>query len=158
MIVYNCLGILKTLLYKCFQTNYKCVISSLLIFCAQKFFYYKSYRDFKCFVHICLFVLNTLRCVCKWLIVFPLLKCLFFGQFIDLGILLGCDYCDSIRGVGPKRAMELIQKHRNIETIIENIDTKKFPVSDDWLYKEARELFVNPEVAECEKLEVSSWS
>lgn len=83
---------------------------------------------------------------------------MFFGQFIDLGILLGCDYCDSIRGVGPKRAMELIQKHRNIETIIENIDTKKFPISEDWLYKEARELFVNPEVTECEKLEVSSWS
>lgn len=75
-------------------------------------------------------------------------------QFIDLGILLGCDYCDSIKGVGPKRAMELILKHRNIETILENVDKKKYPVSDDWLYKEARELFVNPEIADCDNLEV----
>uniref|UniRef100_A0A1B6LSG2 Flap endonuclease 1 n=1 Tax=Graphocephala atropunctata TaxID=36148 RepID=A0A1B6LSG2_9HEMI len=74
-------------------------------------------------------------------------------EFIDLGILLGCDYCDSIKGIGPKRAMELIQKHRNLETILENLDQKKFTVADDWIYKEARELFVNPEVADSDKLE-----
>ncbi|KAG8311359.1 flap endonuclease 1 [Homalodisca vitripennis] len=74
-------------------------------------------------------------------------------EFIDLSILLGCDYCDSIRGIGPKRAMELIQKHRNIETILENLDQKKFTVSEDWIFKEARKLFVKPEVADCETLE-----
>lgn len=26
-------------------------------------------------------------------------------QFVDLCILLGCDYCDSIRGIGPKTAL-----------------------------------------------------
>ncbi|XP_054275320.1 flap endonuclease 1-like [Macrosteles quadrilineatus] len=75
------------------------------------------------------------------------------SEFIDLGILLGCDYCDSIRGIGPKRAMELIQKHRNIETILDNLDKNKFTVPSDWIYKEARELFVHPEVADCESLE-----
>ena len=30
-------------------------------------------------------------------------------QFVDLCILLGCDYCDKIRGVGPKSAYKLIQ-------------------------------------------------
>ena len=29
-------------------------------------------------------------------------------QFIDLCKLLGCDYCDSIRGIGPKRAYDLL--------------------------------------------------
>jgi len=67
-------------------------------------------------------------------------------QFIDLCILLGCDYCDSIRGIGPQRAVSLIQQYKNIETVIKNIDTKKYPIPENWQYKEARELFVNPEV------------
>lgn len=45
-------------------------------------------------------------------------------QFIDLCILLGCDYCESIRGVGPKKAFELIKTYGDIETILENIDHK----------------------------------
>ena len=45
-------------------------------------------------------------------------------QFIDLCILLGCDYCDSIRGIGPKRAVDLIKQHKNIETILKNLDSK----------------------------------
>lgn len=75
-------------------------------------------------------------------------------EFIDLCILLGCDYCDSIRGIGPKRAMDLIKQHRNIETILENLDKKKYTVSEEWPYKEARRLFVNPEVADPETVEV----
>lgn len=43
-------------------------------------------------------------------------------EFIDLCILLGCDYCGTIRGVGPKKAVELIKQYKNIETILENID------------------------------------
>ena len=45
-------------------------------------------------------------------------------QFIDMCILLGCDYCDSIRGIGPKRAVDLIKQHRTIEGILKHIDTK----------------------------------
>ena len=29
-------------------------------------------------------------------------------QFVDLCILLGCDYVDKIRGIGPKKAIELV--------------------------------------------------
>lgn len=43
-------------------------------------------------------------------------------QFIDLCILLGCDYCESIKGIGPKKAIEMIKKHKSIEKVIENID------------------------------------
>ena len=67
-------------------------------------------------------------------------------QFIDLCILLGCDYCDSIKGIGPKRAVELIKQHKNIETVLENLDTAKYPVPEDWPYKDARELFRKPDV------------
>ncbi|KAI9207101.1 PIN domain-like protein [Polychytrium aggregatum] len=67
-------------------------------------------------------------------------------QFIDLCILLGCDYCDSIKGIGPHRAVALIREHGSIEKILENLDTKKYPVSENWPYQQARELFRNPEV------------
>lgn len=45
------------------------------------------------------------------------------GQFIDMCILLGCDYCDSIRGIGPKKAFEMITKHKSIENILKHLDT-----------------------------------
>ena len=67
-------------------------------------------------------------------------------QFVDLCILLGCDYCEKIRGVGPKGAIKLIQDNKTIENILETIDTKKFVVPENWAYQGARQLFKEPEV------------
>lgn len=110
-------------------------------------------------------------------------------QFIDLCILLGCDYCGTIKGIGPKRAIDLIRQHGSIEEILENIDTnvsrwvakmllcskprsyswfylsfffllpflQKYPAPEDWLYKEARNLFLKPEVVDCSSVELK-WS
>ncbi|KAK7483043.1 hypothetical protein BaRGS_00025706 [Batillaria attramentaria] len=78
-------------------------------------------------------------------------------EFIDLCILLGCDYCESIKGIGPKRAVELIRQYKNIETILKHLDTKKYPVPEDWMYQEARRLFQEPEVTDPEELELK-WS
>mmetsp|Transcript_858 Transcript_858/g.1323 ORF Transcript_858/g.1323 Transcript_858/m.1323 type:complete len:434 (+) Transcript_858:60-1361(+) len=64
-------------------------------------------------------------------------------QFVDLCILLGCDYCDSIRGIGPKTALKLVREHKSIEVILKNIDRNKYGVPDTW---------VPEEVAEKEKL------
>lgn len=75
-------------------------------------------------------------------------------EFIDLCILLGCDYCESIRGIGPKRAIELIQQHRSIEEILHNIDQKKYIVPEDWNYEKARELFKEPEVTDPANIDV----
>lgn len=75
-------------------------------------------------------------------------------EFIDLCILLGCDYCDSIKGIGPKRAMELIRQYKSIEEIIKHIDTKKYTLPEEWPYQEARELFKNPEVLNVEEVEL----
>lgn len=73
-------------------------------------------------------------------------------QFIDLCILLGCDYCETIRGIGPKKAFELIKTYGDIESVLENIDQKKYAPPANWPYKRARELFINPEVASCENI------
>lgn len=75
-------------------------------------------------------------------------------QFIDLCILLGCDYCDKIKGVGPKNAIKLVQDHKCIEEIIKNLDGKKFSPPENWLYSEARRLFKEPEVTPASEIEL----
>ncbi|XP_017078139.1 flap endonuclease 1 [Drosophila eugracilis] len=75
-------------------------------------------------------------------------------EFIDLCILLGCDYCESIKGIGPKRAIELINNYRDIETILDNLDTSKYTVPENWNYKVARELFIEPQVANAEAIDL----
>jgi flap endonuclease-1 len=54
-------------------------------------------------------------------------------QFVDLCILLGCDYCDTIRGVGPKTALKLIREYKSIEGILQNIDKAKYTIPDSWI-------------------------
>jgi len=78
-------------------------------------------------------------------------------QFVDLCILLGCDYCPTIRGIGPKKAYDLIAQYKSIESILENIDQTKYPPPDNWLYAEARNLFLNPEVTKGEEIELT-WA
>ncbi|XP_023245415.1 flap endonuclease 1 [Copidosoma floridanum] len=78
-------------------------------------------------------------------------------EFIDLCIMLGCDYTQSIKGVGPKRAIEFIKNYKSLEKILENLDTKKFPVPEDWNYKEARQLFIEPEVKNPEEVDLK-WN
>ncbi|KAJ1551712.1 Elongation of fatty acids protein 2, partial [Cladochytrium tenue] len=77
--------------------------------------------------------------------------------FIDLCILLGCDYCDSIKGIGPTRAVALIKEHKNIEAILKSLDGKKYEIPEDWPYKEARELFRKPDVQEFAATEQLKW-
>ena len=60
-------------------------------------------------------------------------------QFVDLCILLGCDYCETIRGIGPKTALRLVREHGNIETILKNINREKHAVPESYEPKEARE-------------------
>ena len=75
-------------------------------------------------------------------------------SFVDLCILLGCDYCGSIRGIGPKRAYDLIQEYKSIDEILKHIDKTKYTVPEDWVYKEARQLFLEPDVSEAKDVEL----
>lgn len=76
-------------------------------------------------------------------------------QFIDLCILLGCDYADTVRGVGPMTALKLIREHGSLEKIVEHIESTggKLKVPEHWPYQDVRELLAKPDVkdpAECE--------
>ena len=67
------------------------------------------------------------------------------GQLIDIGILVGTDYNpDGIKGVGPKTALKLIQKHETIEKAIPHIKNADFPHP----VEEIKELFLNPRVTD----------
>ncbi|KAF0320057.1 Flap endonuclease 1 [Colletotrichum sp. SAR11_59] len=70
-------------------------------------------------------------------------------QFVDLCILLGCDYLDPIPKVGPSTALKLIREHGTLDKLVEAIkeDPKgKYQIPEDWPYQDARELFFKPDV------------
>lgn len=79
-------------------------------------------------------------------------------QFIDLCILCGCDYVDSIRGVGVVKALNLIRKHGDLEKTVEALRKEKgFVVPDEYPVASLREMFKNPEVTDASDIAVK-WS
>merc|ERR1719335_1683159 len=60
-------------------------------------------------------------------------------QFIDFCILSGCDYCDTIKGVGPQTAIRLIMEHGSLEKVLENTEAEKVP--SNFRYQAARQFF-----------------
>jgi len=76
------------------------------------------------------------------------------NQFIDVCILCGCDYIGSIRGIGPKKALEYVTKYGNIETLVKNLDTTKYKIPDNFMFEECRKLFTNPDVNEVDQQRV----
>ncbi|RPB21457.1 PIN domain-like protein [Terfezia boudieri ATCC MYA-4762] len=75
-------------------------------------------------------------------------------QFIDLCILLGCDYCETIPKVGPKSALELIRKHGSLEGVVKFLETSdKYKLPEDWPWQDVRELLLKPDVAPAEEFD-----
>ena len=63
-------------------------------------------------------------------------------EFIDLCILLGCDYTPTIPKIGKKRALDIIQKYRSIDNFLEK-EGKKYKVPENFNYKDAQDIFRN---------------
>jgi flap endonuclease-1 len=64
-------------------------------------------------------------------------------QLVDLGILVGTDFNDGIKGIGPKTALKLVREHRRLEDMPESVTsrlTREYP--------EIRRLFLEPEVTD----------
>lgn len=68
--------------------------------------------------------------------------------------MLGCDYSDKIKGIGPKRALELIHKHGSMEKILSNLDKEKYTVPEHFPYQEIRNYFKNPDSTPSADLDV----
>ncbi|EEQ41448.1 hypothetical protein CLUG_05576 [Clavispora lusitaniae ATCC 42720] len=83
------------------------------------------------------------------------------STFVDLCILLGCDYCETIKGVGPVTAFKLIKEHGSLDNIVkwiqENPEKTKYKVPENWPYDEAKQLFMNPEITKGDEVDVK-WN
>lgn len=76
-------------------------------------------------------------------------------QFIDFCILCGCDYCESIKGIGPKTALKMLRKYGDIETIVDNLPQKYIvPTSLKENLEEVRNLFKNPDIKLASDIEI----
>ena len=81
-------------------------------------------------------------------------------QFVDLCILLGCDYCGTLKGIGPHRALDLIHKHGSIEAILEAGGAEfraKHPPPEPYPFAAARRLFTHPDVTPAPALPPIKW-
>jgi len=63
-------------------------------------------------------------------------------QLVDIGILVGTDYNEGIKGIGPKKALELVKKHGSMENILRTELADKFEADP----LEVREIFMKPTV------------
>ncbi len=70
-------------------------------------------------------------------------------QLVDMAMLVGTDFNEGVRGVGPKKALRMITKHGDIETVCEK---EGFDVDN---VQRIREIFLEPVVSEDYLLE---WS
>ncbi|KIJ64653.1 hypothetical protein HYDPIDRAFT_175575 [Hydnomerulius pinastri MD-312] len=100
------------------------------------------------------------------------------SQFIDLCILLGCDYLEPIKGIGPKSALKLVREHGGLEGVVEHLREKYahvqaekeeksadaedggkkkkggVQVPEEWPWEEAKKLFEKPDVLPASELEL----
>lgn len=75
------------------------------------------------------------------------------NEFIDLCILLGCDYTNTIPRVGPKKAYDLIKEYRSIDNILKMCPefqgkNPKYNIPENFIYEQARNYFLNPPIKE----------
>eukprot|EP00232_Nephroselmis_pyriformis_P024207 CAMPEP_0182873408 /NCGR_PEP_ID=MMETSP0034_2-20130328/12310_1 /TAXON_ID=156128 /ORGANISM="Nephroselmis pyriformis, Strain CCMP717" /LENGTH=389 /DNA_ID=CAMNT_0025006053 /DNA_START=18 /DNA_END=1187 /DNA_ORIENTATION=- len=82
-------------------------------------------------------------------------------QFVDMCILCGCDYADTIAGIGPVRALKLIKELGSLDALVKEIKEKgpdsKQKIPDNFPYEEARRLFLQAEVTDPKDLPEFKW-
>ena len=62
-------------------------------------------------------------------------------QLVDLAILVGTDFNDGVKGIGPKTALKLIRKHGSLENLPADL-RESLPKN----YEEVRRIFLHPKV------------
>ena len=69
-----------------------------------------------------------------------------YDQFIELCILLGCDYCDRIKEISPEDLNDTYYKFKNIDETFAYLKDKKYNVPDIDNIEIIKEYFKNPPV------------
>lgn len=70
-------------------------------------------------------------------------------QLIIIGILVGTDYNDGIKGIGPKKSLKLVREEGSLESIIKSEVGEKFEIDP----REVERLFLEPNVTEDYRIE-----
>ena len=63
-------------------------------------------------------------------------------QLVDIAILVGTDYNEGIKGIGPKKALKAVKKHGSIGGVLKELNT------DIKYIAEIRDLFLHPDVTQ----------
>ncbi|MGC8565348.1 MAG: flap endonuclease-1 [Thermoplasmata archaeon] len=63
-------------------------------------------------------------------------------QLIDIGILIGTDFNEGIKNVGPKKALKYVKTYGSLENIMKEL---KFEIEN---YQQIRDIFINPAVTD----------
>jgi flap endonuclease-1 len=74
-------------------------------------------------------------------------------QLVDMAILIGTDFNDGIKGIGPKKSLALIKKNGNVENALATLVSENMPSFDEM--KEIRKIFLNPDITDDYSL---NWS
>jgi len=74
-------------------------------------------------------------------------------QLVDMAILIGTDFNEGIKGIGPKKSLDLIKKNGNVENAIATMGSDNMPTFEE--IKEIRNIFLKPKV---EKNYSINWS
>jgi flap endonuclease-1 len=69
---------------------------------------------------------------------------------VDLAMLVGTDFNDGIKGIGPKKALTLVQRHGRIENMPEAIGQA---LGDQQAIDEVRQIFLHPDVTDVADVE-----
>lgn len=75
-------------------------------------------------------------------------NCITREQLVDIAILIGTDFNEGVKGIGPKKALQLIKEYGSIENLI-----KKGKIEDISNYEEIKNIFLNPDVNREYKIE-----
>jgi flap endonuclease-1 len=63
-------------------------------------------------------------------------------QLVDMGILVGTDFNEGVKGIGPKKALKLLKKHKTLEDVMKE---KKIEIEN---FIDIRSIFLNPSVTD----------
>lgn len=75
-------------------------------------------------------------------------------QLIDMAILIGTDFNTGVRGIGPKKSLELIKKMGTLEQALPSLKDNDKPTKKE--IKEIRSIFLTPEITDTYSLLWSS--
>ncbi|MEM1583312.1 MAG: flap endonuclease-1 [Nitrososphaerota archaeon] len=69
-------------------------------------------------------------------------------NLIDIGILVGTDYWEGVKGIGPKKALKLIKDYGSAENVLKHLQ-----ITPEVDLEKIRDIFLNPNVLESYKIE-----